>query len=373
MLAGVWGRRAAPRAVLTLCFPIHPCRWTAVCVAAPRPAAALPRAPAPANPGPSSRASSTTRLGSSQGPSPVRAADGRGAPGGGCEYGKLPGSHLLSSSLPGTLHPNCQDSSGRPRRDIGTILQILNDLLSATRHYQGMPQSLAQLRCQTQFSSSSSSPPASPDLTAKTTSEPLPAAAASAPLHPVVQCQSQIRMCKPSGEHGPGGRRRGWVWGHRGRCPSVGSSSCLRRWDPAVRFSPSSFPSCMLGSSPPAQQVHPMGGGAALVAPSLPPPACFPLHILVPLCRQPPTCSTWRGVGGCVPVPPCRAGAVPGVWGGDRNATPCLRLPFPTLWAGFLQRGRWGKMLRWLPVLGGGGGCTPSSLPHHHDLHREKN
>ncbi|NXB57061.1 MIDNB protein, partial [Struthidea cinerea] len=50
----------------------------------------------------------------------------------------------------GTLHPNCQDSSGRPRRDIGTILQILNDLLSATRHYQGMPQSLTQLRCQTQ-------------------------------------------------------------------------------------------------------------------------------------------------------------------------------------------------------------------------------
>ncbi|XP_042747422.1 midnolin-like isoform X1 [Lagopus leucura] len=107
---------------------------------------------------------------------------------------------VFSGTFSGTLHPNCQDSSGRPRRDIGTILQILNDLLSATRHYQGMPQSLAQLRCQTQFSSSSSSPPASPDLTAKTTSEPLPAAAASAPLHPVVQCQSQIRMCKPSGD-----------------------------------------------------------------------------------------------------------------------------------------------------------------------------
>ncbi|NXX86008.1 MIDNB protein, partial [Urocolius indicus] len=108
---------------------------------------------------------------------------------------------VFSGTFSGTLHPNCQDSSGRPRRDIGTILQILNDLLSATRHYQGMPQSLTQLRCQTQFSSSSSSssssPPASPDLATKTTSEPLAAAAASAPLHPVVQCQSQIRMCKP--------------------------------------------------------------------------------------------------------------------------------------------------------------------------------
>ncbi|NXM30682.1 MIDN protein, partial [Oxyruncus cristatus] len=107
---------------------------------------------------------------------------------------------VFSGTFSGTLHPNCQDSSGRPRRDIGTILQILNDLLSATRHYQGMPQSLTQLRCQTQFSSSSSSsPPASPDLATKTTSESLPAAAAPA-LHPVVQCQSQIRMCKPSGD-----------------------------------------------------------------------------------------------------------------------------------------------------------------------------
>ncbi|NXD18704.1 MIDN protein, partial [Nothocercus nigrocapillus] len=61
---------------------------------------------------------------------------------------------VFSGTFSGTLHPNCQDSSGRPRRDIGTILQILNDLLSATRHYQGMPQSLTQLRCQTQFSSS---------------------------------------------------------------------------------------------------------------------------------------------------------------------------------------------------------------------------
>lgn len=116
--------------------------------------------------------------------------------------GELLISHLpLHPPTTGTLHPNCQDSSGRPRRDIGTILQILNDLLSATRHYQGMPQSLTQLRCQTQFSSSSS-PPASPDLATKTTSEPLPAATASPPLHPVVQCQSQIRMCKPSGKPG---------------------------------------------------------------------------------------------------------------------------------------------------------------------------
>ncbi|TKS74443.1 Midnolin Midbrain nucleolar protein [Collichthys lucidus] len=117
---------------------------------------------------------------------------------------------VFSGTFSGTLHPNCQDSNGRPRRDIGTILQILNDLLSATRHYQGMPPSLTQLRYQTQCGSPTSpspSPPPSPPvagmtgLSAKATS--VPASSPSNPpptLHPLVQCQSQIRMCKPPGE-----------------------------------------------------------------------------------------------------------------------------------------------------------------------------
>ncbi|XP_068176579.1 midnolin isoform X1 [Antennarius striatus] len=117
---------------------------------------------------------------------------------------------VFSGTFSGTLHPNCQDSNGRPRRDIGTILQILNDLLSATRHYQGMPPSLTQLRYQTQCGSPTSpspSPPPSPPvasmtgLSAKATS--VPASSPSTPpptLHPLVQCQSQIRMCKPPGD-----------------------------------------------------------------------------------------------------------------------------------------------------------------------------
>ncbi|KAK1157101.1 midnolin isoform X2 [Acipenser oxyrinchus oxyrinchus] len=115
---------------------------------------------------------------------------------------------VFSGTFSGTLHPNCQDSTGRPRRDIGTILQILNDLLSATRHYQGVPPSLTQLRCQTQCSPASPvpSPPPSPpatggaslsaSLSAKATSVP---SASKPSLHPL-QCQSQIRMCKPSGD-----------------------------------------------------------------------------------------------------------------------------------------------------------------------------
>uniref|UniRef100_A0A8B9Q5F3 Midnolin n=1 Tax=Apteryx owenii TaxID=8824 RepID=A0A8B9Q5F3_APTOW len=146
---------------------------------------------------PSAQVDCSTRSNSSPGSSPAPTPRSR-KPGAVIEsfVNHAPG--VFSGTFSGTLHPNCQDSSGRPRRDIGTILQILNDLLSATRHYQGMPQSLTQLRCQTQFSSSSA--PSSPDLATKTTSETLPAAAASPPLHSVVQCQSQIRMCKPSGD-----------------------------------------------------------------------------------------------------------------------------------------------------------------------------
>ncbi|XP_043079450.1 midnolin isoform X1 [Puntigrus tetrazona] len=111
---------------------------------------------------------------------------------------------VFSGTFSGTLHPNCQDSTGRPRRDIGTILQILNDLLSATRHYQGMPPSLTQLRYQTQCNSPNSptpSPPPSPPHTPGLNSLPTTVPSETQPtLHPLVQCQSQIRMCKPPGD-----------------------------------------------------------------------------------------------------------------------------------------------------------------------------
>ncbi|NXH31286.1 MIDNB protein, partial [Myiagra hebetior] len=102
---------------------------------------------------PPSQVDCGSRSSSSPGSSPAPSARSR-KPGAVIEsfVNHAPG--VFSGTFSGTLHPNCQDSSGRPRRDIGTILQILNDLLSATRHYQGMPQSLTQLRCQTQVHSS---------------------------------------------------------------------------------------------------------------------------------------------------------------------------------------------------------------------------
>ncbi|XP_046883159.1 LOW QUALITY PROTEIN: midnolin-like [Hypomesus transpacificus] len=53
---------------------------------------------------------------------------------------------VFSGTFSGTLHPVSQSGISHPRRGIATILQILNDLLSATRHHQGAPASLCQLR-----------------------------------------------------------------------------------------------------------------------------------------------------------------------------------------------------------------------------------
>lgn len=82
---------------------------------------------------------------------------------------------VFSGTFSGTLHPNCQDSSGRPRRDISTILQILNDLLSATRQYQGTPPTLTQLRCHAQSPlSPRATPPPSPCTPPSPTAMDLP-------------------------------------------------------------------------------------------------------------------------------------------------------------------------------------------------------
>ncbi|XP_060724913.1 midnolin-like [Tachysurus vachellii] len=111
---------------------------------------------------------------------------------------------VFSGTFSGTLHPNCQDSTGRPRRDISTILQILNDLLSATRHYPGTPPTLAQLRCHTQTPvSPPATPPASPCPPPSPTVMELPLA----PVSPLSSSPtsdrpalSQGRIGKPLGE-----------------------------------------------------------------------------------------------------------------------------------------------------------------------------
>ncbi|XP_076847394.1 midnolin [Brachyhypopomus gauderio] len=104
---------------------------------------------------------------------------------------------IFSGTFSGTLHPNCQDSDGRPRRDVSTILQILNDLLSATRHYQGAPPALAQLRCHAHSpahspASAQASPPTSP-----TTAE-LPSAPTSPASDRPTLCHG--RLSRTSGE-----------------------------------------------------------------------------------------------------------------------------------------------------------------------------
>lgn len=100
-----------PTPRLIPCFPSPP-RWTvAPAAAAPRAAVQPPR-PDPASPGRSSRASSTTRLGSSQGPSPVRAAElPRGSEAGGDVGGHgavdLGGAARLTPTSPPAIQALC--------------------------------------------------------------------------------------------------------------------------------------------------------------------------------------------------------------------------------------------------------------------------
>ncbi|KAI8510138.1 hypothetical protein Bbelb_125660 [Branchiostoma belcheri] len=49
------------------------------------------------------------------------------------------GPGIYSGTFSGTLSPSLQDDQGRPRRDINTILHILNDLLGATQRFSFGP------------------------------------------------------------------------------------------------------------------------------------------------------------------------------------------------------------------------------------------
>uniref|UniRef100_A0A671MB55 Midnolin-like n=1 Tax=Sinocyclocheilus anshuiensis TaxID=1608454 RepID=A0A671MB55_9TELE len=99
---------------------------------------------------------------------------------------------VFSGTFSGTLHPTCQDSSGDRRRDVSTILQILNDLLSATRLYQRSPPTLTHLRCPP--TSHTHTPPPSPTSDTRT---PPPSPTSD---RPQPQPQPHAHLCRPSGE-----------------------------------------------------------------------------------------------------------------------------------------------------------------------------
>nr|XP_044609579.1 midnolin isoform X3 [Equus asinus] len=202
VLAAAAAAAAAARGDPSMTTPVpSPCRPVSSAARVPP----VPTSPAPMSPSPITAGSFRSHSPSASCPeqmdcSPPASASPTSTPGGSpTSRSRKPGAVIesfvnhapgvFSGTFSGTLHPNCQDSSGRPRRDIGTILQILNDLLSATRHYQGMPPSLTQLRCHAQCSPASPAP----DLTPKTTSCEKLAATAPASL-------SQARVCKPPGD-----------------------------------------------------------------------------------------------------------------------------------------------------------------------------
>lgn len=74
-------------------------------------------------------ASSSSRTSTS---SNSQAASVAGSSGAVIESMKHHGKGIYSGTFSGTLNPALQDKNGRPKRDISTIIHILNDLLSAT-------------------------------------------------------------------------------------------------------------------------------------------------------------------------------------------------------------------------------------------------
>lgn len=84
----------------------------------------------------SAAASTSTASGSGAGAAasaPATASTGRGISSGAViESMKHHGKGIYSGTFSGTLNPALQDKFGRPKRDISTIIHILNDLLSAT-------------------------------------------------------------------------------------------------------------------------------------------------------------------------------------------------------------------------------------------------
>ncbi|XP_035655295.2 midnolin-like isoform X2 [Oncorhynchus keta] len=111
---------------------------------------------------------------------------------------------VFSGTFSGTLPPAGQDSTSTgvksSRRGINTIFQILNDLLSATRHYQGAPLSLSQLLCRPPSTPTSSTPstPTSPFPPPSPLTPDLVSTATSGPLTDHIS-QEQSHSCKPAG------------------------------------------------------------------------------------------------------------------------------------------------------------------------------
>ncbi|XP_055722620.1 midnolin-like isoform X3 [Salvelinus fontinalis] len=112
-------------------------------------------------------------------------------------------SGVFSGTFSGTLPPAEQDSTSTgvksSRRGINTIVQILNDLLSATRHYQGAPLSLSQLLCRPPSTPTSSTPstPTSPFPPPSPLTPDLVSTATSGPLTDHIS-QEQSHSCKPT-------------------------------------------------------------------------------------------------------------------------------------------------------------------------------
>ncbi|KAJ1522275.1 hypothetical protein ONE63_002577 [Megalurothrips usitatus] len=158
------------------------------------------------------------------------------------------GKGVYSGTFSGTLNPALQDRFGRPKRDISTVIHILNDLLCATpqyrRTYQGLQQSNFVLEPNSSSTSSSSS---SSSVTLKLLPAPLSDDAVNQAtrgkverLRLVMEERRERRRLRREARHSPyGGSQPGpQHWTAKSETQPAGKSSEAMDTEPLCDISP---------------------------------------------------------------------------------------------------------------------------------------
>ncbi|KAE8747643.1 hypothetical protein FOCC_FOCC005622 [Frankliniella occidentalis] len=145
------------------------------------------------------------------------------------------GKGVYSGTFSGTLNPALQDRFGRPKRDISTVIHILNDLLCATpqyrRSYQGLPQSNFVL--EPNSSSTSSTTPSSGETTDTQSAPPQSSDDAENQatrgkverLRLVMEERRERRRARREARHSPYGSSQPQHWTAKSETQPAGKSS----------------------------------------------------------------------------------------------------------------------------------------------------
>lgn len=156
------------------------------------------------------------------------------------------GKGVYSGTFSGTLNPALQDRFGRPKRDISTVIHILNDLLCATpqyrRSYPGLPQSNFVLESSTSITTT-----ASPGETIDAQSAPSPSSDDAENqatrgkverLRLVMEERRERRRARREARHSPYGPSQPQHWTAKSETQPAGKAEAMDTDQPLCDISP---------------------------------------------------------------------------------------------------------------------------------------